>query len=233
MKKFYSVLFALLVLIFPLVSCAGISGGGGGGQSSAQVEAQIDARIYGTPTDAFIWCAKNDNGVWKWETCGVKMTVSGTPAQYEWTIWNSATEVKGVAVTASKPVCTDANGSPTACTDAMMLAPTTTVGSGASTRTTASNSEYIICTSTCTVTPKVPVAGAQFCVRNAPGSATVITLAAIADVYYEKQDRSGWAAAANKTMTSGGVATDQICMVGYDATHYAILSATGTWTNTP
>lgn len=43
------------------------------------------------------------------------VSISGTPTQYNWAEWTNATTIKGTAVTASKPVCTDANGSPTAC----------------------------------------------------------------------------------------------------------------------
>jgi hypothetical protein len=35
---------------------------------------------------------------------------------------------------------------------------------------------YVICTNTCSVTPLAPAAGNQLYVRNAPGSATAITL---------------------------------------------------------
>ena len=43
---------------------------------------------------------------------GGDVSISGTPAQYYWAEWVNGTTVKGTAVTASKPVCTDANGSP-------------------------------------------------------------------------------------------------------------------------
>jgi len=117
-------------------------------------------------------------------------------------------------------------------TSADIPAPKTTVGSGASTRTTAEGAEYVFCTGACTVTPKVPAAGVQLCVWNAPGSATAITLANITDVYYGKTDNSGWQANANYKLVSGGAATDKICIVGYDATHYIVGSSTGTWTHT-
>jgi len=125
----------------------------------------------------------------------------------------------------------DASGNLTceAPTAASMPAPTTTVGTS---RTVVDNAEYVICSSTCTVTPKTPAAGVQLCVRNAPGSATVITLSNISSVYYEKPDRSGWQPNANYKLVSGGAATDQICIVGYDSTHYAIMNSTGTWTHT-
>lgn len=46
---------------------------------------------------------------------GGDVSISGTPAQYYWAEWVNGTTVKGTAVTASKPVCTDANGSPAVC----------------------------------------------------------------------------------------------------------------------
>lgn len=112
-------------------------------------------------------------------------------------------------------------------TDAMIPAPTLTVGTA---RSTATNNEYIVCTGTCTVTPKAPVAGAQVCIRNAPNVSTQITLAGVASVMYEKTDHTGWDTAAD-SLSSGGSVSDKICLVGYDATHYLILSAEGTWTN--
>lgn len=42
--------------------------------------------------------------------------ISGTPAQYYFAEWVDADTIKGTAVTASSVVCTDSNGSPTACT---------------------------------------------------------------------------------------------------------------------
>jgi hypothetical protein len=44
------------------------------------------------------------------------VSATGTPAQYEWGVWTDATTLSGVAVTGSKVACTDANGSPVACT---------------------------------------------------------------------------------------------------------------------
>ena len=117
----------------------------------------------------------------------------------------------------------------TGLTAAQMPAPTTTVGSGSISVTT--NNTYVICTTTCAVTLPVAAAGIQTCVRNAPGSATVITLVNRASQYYELTNHSDWATA-NKKLVSGGAATDSICVVGYDGTHYATMSSTGTWTDT-
>jgi hypothetical protein len=66
-------------------------------------------------------------------------------------------------------------------------------------------------------------------VRNAPGVSTVITLAAISGVQYEKTDASGYGTAATAA-TSGGVIGDKICIVGLDAAHYLTYSYVGTWT---
>jgi hypothetical protein len=89
----------------------------------------------------------------------------------------------------------------------------------------------VSCTSTCTVVPLTPANGIQLCVRNAPASATVITLAALgAGNYYELTTHAGWGTA-NHSVASGGLVTDQICLVGYDATHYEVFSFNGTWTD--
>jgi len=105
---------------------------------------------------------------------------------------------------------------------------TTTVSSGSISAVTTNNT-YIICTTTCNVTPLQAAAGVQLCVRNAPGSATVITLNALgASNYYELTTHAGWGTV-NHAVVSGGAATDSICLVGYDTTHYAVMSYTGTW----
>jgi len=107
--------------------------------------------------------------------------------------------------------------------------PTTTVSSGAISQT--SPNQYVICTTTCTVTPLTPTAGKQICVRNGPGVSTAITLAALgAGNYYELTSHASWGTA-NHTVVSGGAATDSICLVGYDANHYAVFSYNGTWTD--
>ena len=109
------------------------------------------------------------------------------------------------------------------------LIPTTTVSSGTISQINAN--QYVICTTTCTVTPLAPIAGQQLCVRNGPGVSTVITLAALGSGnYYELTSHASWGTA-NHTVVSGGAATDSICLVGYDANHYAVFSYNGTWTD--
>jgi hypothetical protein len=85
------------------------------------------------------------------------------------------------------------------------------------------------CTGTCTVTPPTPAAGYQFCVRNADNVATVITLAAVASVLYEKTTFAGYGTA-NTAATSSGAAGDKVCLVGKDSTHYDVFAFNGTWT---
>ena len=109
------------------------------------------------------------------------------------------------------------------------LIPSYTVSSGSITVT--GNNSYVTCTTTCTVTPPAPAAGIQLCVDNAPGSATVITLAALGSGnYYSLTANTGWGTA-NHTVASGGAVTDSVCIVGYDANHYKIKSYNGTWTD--
>ena len=62
---------------------------------------------------------------------GGTVTSSGTPTNHQWAGWTTSTNLKGFSVTASKPVCTDANGDPAVCagTEGVWLTPT---GSAAS-----------------------------------------------------------------------------------------------------
>ena len=113
---------------------------------------------------------------------------------------------------------------------ANMGPPTATVSSGSIAAVTTNNT-YIICTTTCNVTPLDAAAGVQLSSAMLPGSATVITLNALgASNYYELTTHSAWGTA-NHNIVSGGAVTDSICLVGYDATHYAVMSYTGTWTD--
>jgi hypothetical protein len=82
-----------------------------------------------------------------------------------------------------------------------------------------------------TCTPPTPAAGYEYCARNGNNQTNVITLAAVTNVYYEKTDRSGYGTVSYK-LVSGGAATDQICILGLDATHYLVMNSTGTWTDT-
>jgi hypothetical protein len=112
---------------------------------------------------------------------------------------------------------------------AQLPAVATLVSSGAI--ATAANSTIVVCTTTCTITPITPAAGVQLCARNGPGVSSVITLAALTGVYYEKTDHSAWASSSGHTMTSSGATTDMVCIVGYDANHYALASQVGMTTN--
>ena len=105
--------------------------------------------------------------------------------------------------------------------------PATTFGTG-TTHNLAAPREYWECTGTCTVTPPTPAAGYEFCVRNVTGVSTVITLAAVSSVLYEKTDNSAYGTA-NTAATSGGAVGDKVCIVGKDSTHYDVFSFTGTW----
>jgi hypothetical protein len=104
----------------------------------------------------------------------------------------------------------------------------------ATTHTMTAPREYFLCSTatTCSVTLPVPAAGYEFCIRSDNNVSTAITLAAITNVYYEKTDRTGWGTVSHSIASTAAV-TNQICVVGYDATHYAIMSSVGTWTNTP
>lgn len=171
---------------------------------------------------------------------------------YNGTVWVTANASSGSMVypTAGLPVSTGAAWNSSVTTDATtgvlydtagtvafaatlpataLPAQATIVSGGAV--SVAANNTYVICTTTCTVTPLAPAAGNQLCVRNAPGSATVITMAALGSGnYYELTTHAGWGTA-NHTIVSSGAATDSVCLVGYDANHYIMLASVNSWTD--
>lgn len=61
--------------------------------------------------------------------------------------------------------------------------------------------------------------------------ATVITIAAISTVQFEKTTYNGYGTVSTGTMVSGGALGDKVCLIGRDATHYLVGSFVGTWTN--
>ena len=89
--------------------------------------------------------------------------------------------------------------------------------------------EYFFCTTAtaCSVTLPVPAAGYEFCIRSDNNVSTAITLAARTSIYYELPARTGWGSSGAALASTGAAVTNQICVVGYDGTHYAILSSTG------
>jgi hypothetical protein len=92
-------------------------------------------------------------------------------------------------------------------------------------------SSFCVCSTTCTITVPVPVAGAQFCVRNGDNVSTVITLSALgSSAMYERTAMTAFGTAGTGTAVSGGAVGDRICMVGQDATHYLVFGFNGTWT---
>jgi len=153
---------------------------------------------------------------------------------------SSTTSVNGSSIPASSTLLVSggALGTPssgsmanlTGLTAAQIPAALHIVNSGSITGLTGA-AGYITCTSTCSVPIPAPVVGSQWCVRNAPGASTVITLNALGSGdYYELTAHTGWGTA-NHTLASGGAIGDQICLVGYDTAHYEVFSSSGTWTD--
>lgn len=91
------------------------------------------------------------------------------------------------------------------------------------------NTDFFVCTTTCTVTPPTPTAGGQqYCARNDNNVTTVITFAAISGVQYETTAFTSYKTA-NTSIVSGGAAGDKLCVISRDATHYLVASYNGTW----
>lgn len=122
------------------------------------------------------------------------------------------------------------SGTGVTCGTSIPTATPTLLATGTSVSLT-SPREYYICTSTCTVTPPVPAAGYEFCVRNGNNVATVITMAAIgSSARYENTANTAYGTAGTGTFVSGGAVGDKVCIVGLDSTHYLTVSYNGTWT---
>jgi hypothetical protein len=99
----------------------------------------------------------------------------------------------------------------------------------ATTHTMAAPREYFFCTTAtaCSVTLPVPAAGYEFCVRMDNNVSANITIAGQDSVYVEAPARTGWGTIAHGLVTTTAAVTNQICLVGYDATHYAVMNYTG------
>ena len=72
--------------------------------------------------------------------------------------------------------------------------------------------------------------GNQYCFKQATGATNVISVAPVAasGVMIEKTDGTAYCSA-NQKVTSGGAATDKLCLAALDATHYDVFSYTGSW----
>jgi hypothetical protein len=156
-------------------------------------------------------------------TSGKVLKADGTNVGY-------STETYAAPSTSGNVMISDGtNWTSAALLDANIPFPTTTVSSGAI--TVSARRAYVVCTAACQLTIPAPVAGQQICARNAPGTTGAITLVNQSGMYYEKTDNSGYITV-NHKYVSGGAATDQICILGYDSTHYITMSSTGTFTDT-
>jgi hypothetical protein len=90
---------------------------------------------------------------------------------------------------------------------------------------------YAICTTTCTITIPIPVAGAEYCIRNGNNVATVITVSNPgSSTQFERTTFTAYGTATSGTAVSGGAAGDKVCFLGLDSTHYLVMSFNGTWT---
>jgi hypothetical protein len=107
--------------------------------------------------------------------------------------------------------------------------PSTPSSIGATTHTMTAPREYFFCTTAtaCSVTLPVPAAGYEFCVRSDNNVSAAITLAGRTSIYYELPARTGWGTVSAALVSSGAAVDNQVCVIGYDATHYAIMSSKG------
>jgi hypothetical protein len=150
------------------------------------------------------------------------VTTSGTPTSGNLAKFSGSTVVTNGDLTGD---CTTSGTLATTC--AMKVTP---LALGTSVTLTAPR-QYYVCTGACTVTPPVPAAGYEFCVRNGNNISTVITLAAVgSSVQYENTASTAFGTAGTGTLVSAGAVGDKVCIVGRDSTHYLVFSYNGTWT---
>jgi hypothetical protein len=192
----------------------------------------------------------NQNGNNNVNVCGLS-TGSGTPGTCKWYV--GAAGSSGAQVNGGGSV-TNGSGRPGTPTFAMTLGPTgldlasgltfqvngTPIGGGNANITGSGSISVVapyttvICTSTCNVTPLVPstTVPIELCVLNEPGVSTVITMNAVASTAYPKADNSGFGTANTGTMVSNGANGNKVCLIGQDATHYALgaVDAISNWT---
>jgi hypothetical protein len=96
----------------------------------------------------------------------------------------------------------------------------------------AGNSVLVGCSSTCAVPVPVPTPGYQICIKNNAGVTTVITLSGLGGgAMYPKADDSGYGTAGSGTMV-GSAATNKVCLIGRDSTHYELgaVNVAANWT---
>jgi hypothetical protein len=77
-----------------------------------------------------------------------------------------------------------------------------------------------------------PSAGCQICLGQKPGGTKAIHANPGSSKYIGKTDNSAYCDSSS-SLVSGGAATDSLCIVAYDSTHWRVKSHSGTWTCTP
>jgi hypothetical protein len=87
------------------------------------------------------------------------------------------------------------------------------------------------CTGNCTVTVPLPSPGVVFCAVTDDNVSASITFAALGSgARYESAAHTGYGTAGTGTLAATAAIGNRVCILGRDATHYLIYSATGTWT---
>jgi hypothetical protein len=115
-------------------------------------------------------------------------------------------------------------------TNGVCASPVATINNSGAITVVAQNT-FVICTAVCTITPLPPALNVQLCVRNAPDTNAVVTMAALGSgKSYELVDHSTYGTA-NHTVVSGGGSYDAVCWTGYSTTQYSAWNSSGTWTD--
>ena len=106
-------------------------------------------------------------------------------------------------------------------------APTIITGSGDITVT--KNNTVVICTDTSFITLPPASPGFMVCVRNSPGLKQQITINGREGQYFESPKSAGGWAIVGSSLVSTSTTQSNICLQGYDDTHYLITNQWGLW----
>ena len=183
----------------------------------------------GTLTDSKL-CTYGTGGIISCNTTpagGGNVSNSGTPTIHQWPVWTTTTAIKGVSVTASKPVCTDSNAEPIACTNLTDVAIPTGTFAGQSYGSTAVG-DILIGGAAGVPTGKVAdVATGQVLTSGGTGAAPVYSAnPSVTSVTTVSAD-------AETSITSTTTGTGNINLDGVSASDYNYSNGSSTATYTP
>ena len=107
--------------------------------------------------------------------------------------------------------------------------PVPTIITGSGDIVVTKNNTIVICTDVSSITLPPPTPGFMVSVRNSPGMKQKITINGRSDQYYESPKSLGGWAIVGSSLVSTSTTQSNICLQGYDSTHYLITNQWGLW----